>query len=48
MFDDQDFSGALEEGEGDDLFITGAKSEVKVVPKATDSDLEDSTDDLFR
>ncbi|KAL4228630.1 HCLS1 binding protein 3 [Mactra antiquata] len=47
LFEDQDFSGALEEGDGDDLFITGARSSVKVVSKDTTTSQEDYVDELL-
>jgi hypothetical protein len=48
IFDEPDLSGALEDGEEDDLFITGSRSEVKVTSMQPDEENEESNDDLFR
>lgn len=44
LFADPDLSGAIDDGEGDDLFITGSRSEVQVKVAADEED----NGDLFR
>lgn len=47
LFNEPDLSGALAEGEGQDLFIAGSRSETKVTTADQSKDDEETTDDLF-